>query len=265
MGDSLTAPGSEKRRPERPKSLGQFEQLARKLLEPGDGAELIAQLSGDDGCSAVGRLPPAPGPPLVPPDAPTQPCKFCCFVSILILTLVLLVLLIVALALAIVPFLILLAVGCCCFGKSPKLLAESDGVPSRPQSKIGNTATIKLRDGRQLEYIAVGPRLGVPAVFFHGWGASAPCFCSSYCESVFTAHGLRVYSISLPGWGLSDTRPEYRGWGCWRCSRSTVRVVTFSFLCPLLEKYGTFIARCNALIEKVSSFRADHWLNLWQT
>eukprot|EP01052_Picozoa_sp_SAG31_P046867 SAG31_NODE_9137_length_1328_cov_1.371847_2_plen_181_part_01 len=31
-----------------------------------------------------------------------------------------------------------------------------------------------------------------------------------------------------------------------------VRVVTFSFLCPLLEKYGTFIARCNALIEKVS-------------
>eukprot|EP01052_Picozoa_sp_SAG31_P035703 SAG31_NODE_4344_length_3330_cov_1.716496_4_plen_175_part_00 len=35
----------------------------------------------------------------------------------------------------------------------------------------------------------------------------------------------------------------------------TVRVVTFSFLCPLLEKYGTFIARCNALIEKVSSFR----------
>ena len=31
-----------------------------------------------------------------------------------------------------------------------------------------------------------------------------------------------------------------------------VRGVTFSFLCPLLEKYGTFIARCNALIEKVS-------------
>eukprot|EP01052_Picozoa_sp_SAG31_P053782 SAG31_NODE_13962_length_834_cov_1.598639_2_plen_133_part_01 len=35
---------------------------------------------------------------------------------------------------------------------------------------------------------------------------------------------------------------------------AAVRVVTFSFLCPLLEKYGTFIARCNALIEKVSSF-----------
>eukprot|EP01052_Picozoa_sp_SAG31_P027256 SAG31_NODE_2535_length_5550_cov_3.770134_5_plen_341_part_00 len=38
--------------------------------------------------------------------------------------------------------------------------------------------------------------------------------------------------------------------------RRRVRVVTFSFLCPLLEKYGTFIARCNALIEKVSSFSA---------
>eukprot|EP01052_Picozoa_sp_SAG31_P047318 SAG31_NODE_9423_length_1278_cov_4.667515_1_plen_91_part_10 len=34
-----------------------------------------------------------------------------------------------------------------------------------------------------------------------------------------------------------------------------VRVVTFSFLCPLLEKCGTFIARCNALIEKVSTFK----------
>eukprot|EP01052_Picozoa_sp_SAG31_P050220 SAG31_NODE_11363_length_1038_cov_3.144835_1_plen_167_part_00 len=33
--------------------------------------------------------------------------------------------------------------------------------------------------------------------------------------------------------------------------------VTFSFLRPLLEKYGTFIARCNALIEKVSSFRVQ--------
>eukprot|EP01052_Picozoa_sp_SAG31_P026745 SAG31_NODE_2447_length_5678_cov_5.028141_2_plen_193_part_00 len=28
----------------------------------------------------------------------------------------------------------------------------------------------------------------------------------------------------------------------------------FLVLCPLSEKYGTFIARCNALIEKVSSF-----------
>eukprot|EP01052_Picozoa_sp_SAG31_P005531 SAG31_NODE_244_length_19246_cov_20.233823_9_plen_189_part_00 len=35
-----------------------------------------------------------------------------------------------------------------------------------------------------------------------------------------------------------------------------VRVVTFSFLCPRLEKYGTFIARCNAIIENVSSFRS---------
>eukprot|EP01052_Picozoa_sp_SAG31_P020759 SAG31_NODE_1575_length_7841_cov_3.083958_4_plen_79_part_00 len=36
-----------------------------------------------------------------------------------------------------------------------------------------------------------------------------------------------------------------------------VRAVTFSFLCPLSEKYGTFIARCSALIEKVSSFRVN--------
>eukprot|EP01052_Picozoa_sp_SAG31_P009250 SAG31_NODE_482_length_15056_cov_5.057364_14_plen_226_part_00 len=35
-----------------------------------------------------------------------------------------------------------------------------------------------------------------------------------------------------------------------------VRAVTFSFLCPLFEKYGTLIERCTALIEKVPSFRA---------
>eukprot|EP01052_Picozoa_sp_SAG31_P047052 SAG31_NODE_9252_length_1308_cov_1.358974_2_plen_244_part_00 len=39
------------------------------------------------------------------------------------------------------------------------------------------------------------------------------------------------------------------------CNVLLVRVVTFSFLCQLSEKCGTFIARCNALIEKVSSFR----------
>eukprot|EP01052_Picozoa_sp_SAG31_P014653 SAG31_NODE_918_length_11020_cov_14.801392_11_plen_151_part_00 len=48
-----------------------------------------------------------------------------------------------------------------------------------------------------------------------------------------------------------------------------VRAVTFSFLCPLSEKYGTFIARCNALIEKVStcvvqSHRAAVGAQLWQ-
>eukprot|EP01052_Picozoa_sp_SAG31_P001954 SAG31_NODE_65_length_28565_cov_8.402914_35_plen_194_part_00 len=35
--------------------------------------------------------------------------------------------------------------------------------------------------------------------------------------------------------------------------RQAVRAVTFSFLCPLSEKYGTFIERRNALIEKVST------------
>eukprot|EP01052_Picozoa_sp_SAG31_P033804 SAG31_NODE_3867_length_3800_cov_23.537422_6_plen_176_part_00 len=36
-----------------------------------------------------------------------------------------------------------------------------------------------------------------------------------------------------------------------------VSVVTFSLLCQLFEKYGAFIARCNALIEKVSSCSAS--------
>eukprot|EP01052_Picozoa_sp_SAG31_P028215 SAG31_NODE_2704_length_5215_cov_11.187647_4_plen_217_part_00 len=41
---------------------------------------------------------------------------------------------------------------------------------------------------------------------------------------------------------------------CARAQRlDWVRAVPFSFLYPLSEKYGTFIARCNALIEKVSA------------
>eukprot|EP01052_Picozoa_sp_SAG31_P025873 SAG31_NODE_2299_length_5981_cov_2.649439_2_plen_213_part_00 len=55
------------------------------------------------------------------------------------------------------------------------------------------------------------------------------------------AGALNVLSIMV-----DDLRPQLG-----------VRAVTFSFLCPLLEKYGTFIARCNALIEKVSSFSAS--------
>eukprot|EP01052_Picozoa_sp_SAG31_P012869 SAG31_NODE_762_length_12275_cov_14.077119_4_plen_664_part_00 len=43
---------------------------------------------------------------------------------------------------------------------------------------------------------------------------------------------------------------------------AVVRAVTFSFLCPLLEKCETFIARCNALIEKVSTFLGVHPCNI---
>ena len=156
--------------------------------------------------------------------------------------------------LAVVPFLIFWLVGLC-LGKPPRPLSETAGVPSRSASKIEGTSTITLRDGRQLEYIAIGPENGTPALFFHGdkclrlsmprsfltgcmffpadsyrfgmsfsgWGASSPCFSGSYMEAVIAAHQLRVYAVSLPGWGLSDAKPEYRGWGCWRSSRSTGR------------------------------------------
>eukprot|EP01052_Picozoa_sp_SAG31_P052032 SAG31_NODE_12644_length_927_cov_1.437198_3_plen_120_part_01 len=55
-------------------------------------------------------------------------------------------------------------------------------------------------------------------------------------------------------WHAVPVRPPVRGLLRLRLLQP-VRVVTFSFLCPLLEKCGTFIARCNALIEKVPSFR----------
>eukprot|EP01052_Picozoa_sp_SAG31_P006624 SAG31_NODE_306_length_17979_cov_7.825447_11_plen_257_part_00 len=57
---------------------------------------------------------------------------------------------------------------------------------------------------------------------------------------------------------LSTTRPVRSSRVSRQPAAVTVRAVTFSFLCPLLEKCGTFIARCNALIEKVSPCSAQH-------
>eukprot|EP01052_Picozoa_sp_SAG31_P019818 SAG31_NODE_1462_length_8242_cov_5.541135_10_plen_152_part_00 len=39
-----------------------------------------------------------------------------------------------------------------------------------------------------------------------------------------------------------------------RAADSAGKELLSRFVCPLLDKYGTFIARCNALIEKVSPF-----------
>eukprot|EP01052_Picozoa_sp_SAG31_P030738 SAG31_NODE_3179_length_4583_cov_1.884478_6_plen_364_part_00 len=66
-------------------------------------------------------------------------------------------------------------------------------------------------------------------------------------EASFIARGgILFYSIQPSNW-------------------SQVRAVTFSFLCPLLEKYGTFIARCNALIEKVSPcVQWVDWHSAWK-
>eukprot|EP01052_Picozoa_sp_SAG31_P024999 SAG31_NODE_2164_length_6283_cov_2.762451_6_plen_467_part_00 len=55
---------------------------------------------------------------------------------------------------------------------------------------------------------------------------------------------------AVPG-GANEYWPKYLALSALE-SHAEVRAVTFSFLCPLLEKYGTFVARCNALIEKVS-------------
>eukprot|EP01052_Picozoa_sp_SAG31_P019284 SAG31_NODE_1400_length_8499_cov_2.809762_3_plen_180_part_00 len=56
---------------------------------------------------------------------------------------------------------------------------------------------------------------------------------------------------ALPPWGIVPLR-----------DLCMVSVVTFSFLCSLSEKYGTFIVRCNALIEKVSPCRQTSFAGL---
>ena len=62
------------------------------------------------------------------------------------------------------------------------------------------SAAIALRDGRQLEYVTVGPEDGAPALFIHGWGASAHCFGGGYCAgqgaSPAGLHDCRSFSLT---------------------------------------------------------------------
>eukprot|EP01052_Picozoa_sp_SAG31_P000968 SAG31_NODE_30_length_32545_cov_9.378999_31_plen_161_part_00 len=72
--------------------------------------------------------------------------------------------------------------------------------------------------------------------------------------------GCHPFSAQVDGTVIFPSAGNYSFRTAWPSGypsglRGGVRAVTFSFLCQLLEKYGTFIARCNALIEKVSSFR----------
>eukprot|EP01052_Picozoa_sp_SAG31_P027317 SAG31_NODE_2546_length_5531_cov_1.748159_6_plen_134_part_00 len=87
------------------------------------------------------------------------------------------------------------------------------------------------------------------------------CTVCAYCRSAFVQSGfwpsildavdrcraahdgsMREYCLAKAAGSLVEV---------WSVS-GQVRAVTFSFLCQLSEKYDTFIARCNALIEKVS-------------
>ena len=179
------------------------------LTAPQGEAAVVRLVGADDQYRSVGSLPAATGAALSPPDSPSTPCRTCCWLVVLLL---LVLPLLIMLLLSIVPILIMQLLGLR-MGRMPVPLNGGD--PQRPRSRIAGSEFLVLRDGRQLEYMVCGPADGVPAVFIHGWGASCPMFAKDYFQAIFAAHKLRVYSVSMPGWGLSDSSPHHRGWACW--------------------------------------------------
>ncbi|MER2135026.1 MAG: alpha/beta hydrolase [Arthrobacter sp.] len=70
---------------------------------------------------------------------------------------------------------------------------------------------IELANGARAHYMAAGPVTGSPVVLLHGGlpGSSGAAGWRFMMPALAEA-GFRVYAPDRPGFGLSDTRPEYR-------------------------------------------------------
>ncbi len=63
-------------------------------------------------------------------------------------------------------------------------------------------ATLTLKDGRRLSYLAVGPEGGAPVFHFHGHGSSR--LEALMLDAAAWKTGLRVFAFDRPGIGFSD-------------------------------------------------------------
>lgn len=69
-------------------------------------------------------------------------------------------------------------------------------------------STIKLSDGRRLQYLQIGEESGVPVFHFHGQGSSR--FEALIVADQADALGLRLVCFDRPGIGLSDPKKGYK-------------------------------------------------------
>lgn len=83
----------------------------------------------------------------------------------------------------------------------------------RPASKVqaamidaAGTKWAMQSDGRLLEYATCGRPGGMPVYWAHGYGQSAT-FLPRYACELAERENLYLISISMPGWGLSDSLP----------------------------------------------------------
>ncbi|GAA1764467.1 alpha/beta hydrolase [Kocuria aegyptia] len=86
--------------------------------------------------------------------------------------------------------------------------------------------SVTAPDGRRLEFRLTGPPGGLPVVFHHGAPSAAVPF--GPLERAAADRGLRVLTVSRPGYGTSDPLPEEEAPG-------TVADVTADTVCVLDE------------------------------
>src|SRR5262245_43416621 len=81
------------------------------------------------------------------------------------------------------------------------------GQPSGEEMEMSGepvTETIRLRDGRLLEFAEYGDPGGVPALFFHGFIGSH--HQARFAHPAAARHGVRLLAVNRPGVGRSTYR-----------------------------------------------------------
>ncbi len=74
-----------------------------------------------------------------------------------------------------------------------------------PAGEAAENGTLRLKDGRDLAYVEVGSREGVPVFFFHGAPGSGLGLIPYAAD--FAARGLRAIGLDRPSYGGSSPQP----------------------------------------------------------
>jgi pimeloyl-ACP methyl ester carboxylesterase len=71
---------------------------------------------------------------------------------------------------------------------------------------LGSTGEARVRDGRRITFVAVGPRDGTPVLYLHG-AIGSPRWRTPVLEALILEHRVRYVVVNRPGFGGSDPCP----------------------------------------------------------
>lgn len=88
--------------------------------------------------------------------------------------------------------------GCCCRQPAAKVTIE--------RIQAAGNKYVQQKDGRILEYATCGLRTGTPVYYANMYGSTCNAL-SPIFDAYAKKHGLFMFSVSMPGFGLSDCTP----------------------------------------------------------